>query len=279
MSSPFFKDLLCLPQPPDAELVDDLPVISLPEGTGLLNTLISLLYSIPSVIPGSYEEVFAILATCQKYDMVSAQSHIREEMKRGTFPGPVGAETFSAYVTARRMGLILEMENAARLTLASPMTFEFVGEGLRTFNGRALGDLIRYRKRCRDSLVSCLDSFFQVSSRVQLWENCQNVSSVTGGTAPTSWLRELFSSMRIKMQKATHAIFSPSDTLEEYLAALMDHTSSSYRCRDCIRMQLTEGVFKVLENELIQAADKVNTAFLSSTDLPIDCSYDLQMLW
>ena len=40
MSSPFFKDLLSLPQPPDAEIVDGLPVVALPEDSGLLNSLI-----------------------------------------------------------------------------------------------------------------------------------------------------------------------------------------------------------------------------------------------
>jgi hypothetical protein len=46
MSSPFFKDLLSLPQPPDDELVDGLPVVALSEDAGLLNSLISLLYPI-----------------------------------------------------------------------------------------------------------------------------------------------------------------------------------------------------------------------------------------
>jgi len=265
MSSPFFKDLLSLPQPPDAELADDLPVIPMSEGSNLLNTLISLLYPIPSVIPGSYEGVFDLLAACQKYDMVSVQSHIREEMKRGTFPGPVGAEAFNAYAIASRMGLVPEMENAACLTLAYPMTFEFVGEGLRSLNGRALCDLIRYRKRCRDSLVSCLDSFFKVSSRVQLWARCREepVEDIARH-GPTVWLRNLFSSQRNKLQKCfTHAIFSPSDTLEEYFAALRGHTS----CKFCMRALTTEGntFFKELEDELAQAVDKVNTTFLNST--------------
>ena len=39
MSSPFFKDLLSLPQPPDSELVDGLPVVTLPEDASLLNSI------------------------------------------------------------------------------------------------------------------------------------------------------------------------------------------------------------------------------------------------
>ena len=147
MSSSFFKDLLSLPQPPDDELVDGLPVIQLPEDAGLLNSLISLLYPIPSVIPDSYEKVFASLAACQKYEMESVQSSIRAAIKLGKIPAPIKAEGFSAYAIASSMRLVPEMEDAARLTLGQPMTFESLGEGLRPFKGRALCDLIRYRKR------------------------------------------------------------------------------------------------------------------------------------
>ena len=149
MSSPFFKVLLSLPQPPDDELVDGLPVIQLPEDAGLLNSLISLLYPIPSVIPDSYEKVFALLAACQKYEMESVQSNIRAAIKLGKFPAPLKAEGFSAYAIASSMRLVPEMEDAARLTLGQPMTFESLGEGLRSFKGRALCDLIRHRKRTK----------------------------------------------------------------------------------------------------------------------------------
>ena len=149
MSSPFFKDLLSLPQPPDDKLVDGLPVVRLLESSGLLNGLISLLYPVSPVKPSSYEKVFALLAACQKYDMVSIQSNIRDAVKLGKFPAaPVGTEAFGAYALASSMGLVPEMENAARLTLKYPMTFESLGEGLRSFKGRALGDLVSYRKRC-----------------------------------------------------------------------------------------------------------------------------------
>ena len=146
ISSPFFRDLLSLPQPPDDELVDGLPVIALPEDAELLNSLISLLYPIPLVIPGSYQKVFALLAVCQKYEMESVQFIIRAAVKIGTFPAPVAAEGFGAYAIASSMGLVPEMEDATRLISSQQMTFESLGEGLRSFKGRALYDLIRKRR-------------------------------------------------------------------------------------------------------------------------------------
>jgi hypothetical protein len=66
MVSPFFKDLLSLPQPSDSEIVDGLPVIQFPENSELLTCLISILYPIPTVMPISYEKVLYVLATYQQ---------------------------------------------------------------------------------------------------------------------------------------------------------------------------------------------------------------------
>ena len=68
MTSPFFRDLLSLPQPSDSESVDGLPVIQLPEDSKLLNCLVSILYPIPTVIPYSYEKVLLLLSTCSEYN-------------------------------------------------------------------------------------------------------------------------------------------------------------------------------------------------------------------
>ena len=168
MSSPFFDDLFSLPQPPDDELVDGLPVVQLPEGADLLNSLISLLYPIRRVDPGSYEKVFALLSACQKYDMVSIQTYIRDEVKRGTFPAPTKVQAFSAYAIASSMGLNPEMEHAASLTLDLPMTFESLGEGLRSFKGRALGDLVRYRVASNSSSQGGFSSSRRLWSRRRL---------------------------------------------------------------------------------------------------------------
>ncbi|KAH9989308.1 hypothetical protein BJV77DRAFT_1160545 [Russula vinacea] len=90
MVSPFFKDLLSLPQPSDSEIVDGLPVVQLPESSELLNSLLSILYPVPTVMPNSYEKVLYLLAACQKYDMISVQSSIRAEVSRGAFLAPDG---------------------------------------------------------------------------------------------------------------------------------------------------------------------------------------------
>ena len=65
VASPFFKDLLSLPQPSDSESVDGLPVVQLHENSELLSSLISMLYPVRPVIPSSYDKVLSLLATRQ----------------------------------------------------------------------------------------------------------------------------------------------------------------------------------------------------------------------
>jgi hypothetical protein len=123
MASPFFTNLLSLPQPSDGESVDGLPVVTFTEDAEVLNSLVSMLYPIHPVIPDSYDKVLHLLAACQKYDMDPIQSSIRAEISREGSPAPVGAEVFRAYAIASSKGLVPEMEKAARLTLDYPMTF------------------------------------------------------------------------------------------------------------------------------------------------------------
>lgn len=62
MVSVFFRDLLSLPQPSDGETTDDgLPVVRLHEGSELLNSLISILYPVRTMIPTSYGKVMYLL--------------------------------------------------------------------------------------------------------------------------------------------------------------------------------------------------------------------------
>ena len=177
MVSPFFEDLLSIPQPSDSESIDGLPVIQFSEDAELLGTLVSMLYPVRRVKPDSYEMVLNLLAACQKYDMVQVQSSIRAKVNRGTFPAPVGTEGFRAYAIACNKGLIPEMEKAAHMTLDHPMTLETLGEALLVFDGSALRDLARFRERCRDNLFLCLKSSLEAQGTNSWYcPNCGNWS-------------------------------------------------------------------------------------------------------
>ena len=257
MVSPFFGDLLSLPQPSDSETVDGLPVVQLSEDAELLNSLISMLYPVPRVIPDSYDKVLYLLAACQKYDMAQVQSYVRAEVDRGSFPGPVGTEVFRAYAIACGKGLIPEMEKAARLTLDHPMTFETLGESLRFFDGSALRDLARFRMRCRDNLVSACLSFQAPREGFSFSSYCSRCRNSTMQWDAKGFQQALLRDDDSKMQEFTDPL-KLSKIREEYSKALQSYV----KCRACARVGeiVNDRIpHAELESKLAEALDQVHT--------------------
>jgi hypothetical protein len=175
-SSPFFRDMFSLPQPQPSndESAGELPIVPVPEDAAVLNSLVSMLYPVPPVIPKSSDAILALLSAAQKYDMVTVQSSIRAEAsRRAMLLSPPRAEAFRMYAIACSRGLIPEMETAAHLTLDHPLTFESLGRALRSFEGWALRDLVDFRTRCTSNLSSQLQSFLDKRNGPSLfWVGC-----------------------------------------------------------------------------------------------------------
>lgn len=200
--------------------------------------------------------------------MESIGSLIRTKVESGEFPEPEGTETFAAYAIACDKGLIPEMEYAARLTLAQPMTFDTLGKGLRLFKHQALRDLANFRQRCLDNLVTCLRLYLEVgpSGPSKLWVGCPEVMSSTPSyeeckqsRALPKWLEQFFLRKLndLKRDKIAHPIFKQSILWEEgeYRAALKSHDD----CNFCLRIQAING-FKHsqdLYSAMRQAIEKV----------------------
>jgi hypothetical protein len=208
--------------------------------------------------------------------MVSVQSLIRAEVSRGEFPAPKGAEAFSAYVIASNKGLIPEMENSARQSLEHPMTFEIFGEGLRWIEGWALRDLANFRKRCRDNLVACFESFLQLGQPpFNIWVPCVDCrhfarySSFNKTGASPDWLIQLFQNRIDESRDGfSKPFFNPRRIRWEYLSALNAHIGPNI-CISCtnVHVQKGEALCKELEDKLTQALGEVRTT--SSTLLNI----------
>ena len=222
-------------------------------------------------IPNSYYKVLYLLAACQKYDMALVQSSIRTKVEFGEFPAPKGNEAFPAYAIASGKGLILEMETAAWQTLDLPMTFEILGEGLRLFDGWALRDLANFRKRCRDTLVPCLNPFLEVQppGPSSIWVGCPEVMPPPNPKQWNTyqanrvqllpiWLSQLLSlnQNNLKVQKFTHPLDIHSRIRGEYFTALQNHGN----CYFCLGVHIRHGstFCAELENKLTEARDKVS---------------------
>lgn len=200
--------------------------------------------------------------------MVSAQSFIRTEVSCGRFPAPTGVEAFPAYAIASGKKLIPEMENAARQTLKHPMTFEIFGDGLRLFEAWALRDLASYRKRCRDNLLACFESFLKLGQPpFNIWTSCTDDSYSTSsdktGYSP-AWLTELFQkNLNDSREAFSKPLFNPRSIRGEYLSALKAHLSS-LNCVSCTKVHSLNGesFCKALEDRLTQALSEVCTFFV-----------------
>lgn len=287
-SSQFFKDMLSLPQPSSNETADGLPVVRLPEDAEIVRALITVLYPIPSEIPPSYERVLALLGAAQKYDMPAVLRTIRAEVLYKGLPAPAPAQAFRAYAIAFSKGLSSETKSAARLTLDYPLTFETLGDDLPLFMGSALSVLADYRNVCRDSVVSCLESFLDVrNGPSKIWVGCHTQSSgpdqplgkrprassamtsilestphkIDECTLP-SWLHELFTQQIEELkQHFTKSLIKPSSIREKYLAALRKHSPAKSCCITCMVVHTHGGerYCVELEQKLTRARNKVST--------------------
>jgi hypothetical protein len=268
-------DMFSLPQPSDLkDVVNGLPLVQVSEKADVLRALITVLYSIPSEIPLSYTEVLALLAASQKYEMSAIQTFIRAEVAREDLLGPNGAESL-VYAIARKSRLLPEARTAALLTLNHPLTFKSLGEGLKQFEGWALRDLARFRKSCRDNLLSCLESYLDNQNGPStIWGYCSqlniptepdyygNVRPVTGPTPPL-WLRDLFTKRIGELKESfTNPLLTSSSIREQYLEALRVHIQTSGGCT-CLQTHALQGEeYGVeLEQRLSDVLDEASPVF------------------
>ena len=261
LSSPFFNDMFSLPQPSDQDVVDGLLVVRLSEDADVLNRLLTMLYPIPSMIPNPYDKTLRLLAASQKYEIDGVQSRIRAEIQGKNLPMPTGAATFHAYVIASIGGWSSERETLARLTLNFPMTFEYFCDELPSFEGWVLRDLISFRKRCRDNLISCFKSFLNLRTPpFNLWTSCLPSAYVSTHTGRLpSWLVDLFQKRLTELGQAfTNPLPNTSNIREEYLSTLLAHVASN-RCLSCPKVHAINGetFCKEIENRLALAIGKV----------------------
>lgn len=260
--------MFSLAQPADDEIVDGFPVIRLSENAEALHSLITVLYPIPSAIPNSYDKVLDLLAASQKYDMAAVQSSIRAEVSRKAYMTLIKTGTFHAYAIACSKQLAPEMESAARLTLDNPMTFESIGDELGLFDGWALRDLARFRKRCRDSIVLCLETFLDPQDGPsKVWVGCLPTKAPTPVSWSTTreppviagWLHDFISHNVRELQTSfTRPLLERSNFRKQYLTALKTHIRVT-NCTFCPKQHVMEGesFWEVLQNKVTLARDMV----------------------
>ena len=258
ISSPFFHDMFSLPQPLDSEVVDGLHVVQVSEDAEILHSLLTVLYPIPSVIPDSHEQSLALLAASQKYHMDTVLSTFRSIISRQL---PTTEAPFRAYAIASSKQLLPEMESAARLTLDHPMTFEAIGDALPLFEGSALSDLVRFRKRCHGNLLSFFGGFVNGSDSLsKIWFDCpQTKRTPFNKIKLAGWIVDLIRQHTKNLNETyVNTLIKPSSLRKEFVEALRAHISSK-KCSSCATVYAMEGeAFRdQLRRRITKARDNV----------------------
>jgi hypothetical protein len=128
-----------------------------------------------------------------------------------------------------------------------------------------LRDLVNFRRRCKDNLITCLDSFLKVQppGPSNMWVNCPIRDTFHHGQnrlLPT-WLTQFLSRNQndLKLQKFTHPLDIHSRIRQEYFAALQTHLG----CNVCLGVHATKGpaFCAELENKLAEARELVSHSF------------------
>ena len=262
--------MFSLPQPPNDEAVDGLPVLHLSENAEILNSLISMLYPVTPAIPETDDNILALIAATQKYDMAAVRSSIRAEVSRRGLLTPKGAEAFRVYAVACRKRLYPEMAITARLTLDYPMTFEYLGETLRSYEGWALRDLANFRQRCSDRLRTCIQSFLDFwNGPSKIWVGCPSPAPFIRFSQPedndpgifATWLQKLLWKIEPVGVPAIHTL-NPRQFRQEYLEALQEHVRQK-DCHFCTKVHTMQGeAFCVeIEKGMAQARNIIYSIF------------------
>ena len=156
IASVVFEDMFTAPGPPPHEKGQDVPIINLTEDSKTLHHLLTAIYPVDSVIPGTLEDALFLLATCQKYEMDSTALCVRALLKERVPPLVTALNSFRAYGIASRYHLKEEALFAARLTLERSMNFDACSEDLHFISGADLFRLWEYHNECIKAARNCI---------------------------------------------------------------------------------------------------------------------------
>ena len=263
-SSPFFRDMFSLPQPANDIAPDGLPVLRLSEVAEVLDSLISMLYPVPPEMPSSIDNILALLAATDKYDMSAVQSFIRAEVSRRGLLSPTDSSgVLHMYAVACNKRLGPEMETAARLSLNYSLTFEGVGEELRLLDGWALRGLADFRLRCVRDLISRMESFSDgQNGPSKIWAGCPSVDDPLN---PPWWLYCLFQVENSEWVSFAEAVPTSLQFRHEFLESLQDHINEK-DCHFCLKVYTLKGERYCAEMcEMLEQARNIPTQILGGT--------------
>ncbi|TDL26736.1 hypothetical protein BD410DRAFT_836566 [Rickenella mellea] len=170
-TSPFFRDLLSLPQPPDSTpdgpaVEDGLPVIPVTESSATLDSLLRICYPIQSPAIFSLVTIENVLKAALKYDMEVAVSKMREALQASHFQS--GYYAVEVFVVACDLKLEDDARAAARNTLKDPLFGPFDAY-LERISAAVYHRLLKYHQRASAKASSTFADSSNARQELQSW--------------------------------------------------------------------------------------------------------------
>jgi BTB/POZ domain len=224
-SSPVLAELVRgVPISPDpGEPGASLALVQLPHNHNILSCLLTFIFPVPPILPLTTGQTMELLSVAQKYEMNSVLTHIRDRVARQdpSFVHPENA--LYVFSLAQKYKLRNEALQAARITLATSLTFDDLDFQLEIMPGAFLYELWKYHQRVRGNLLLDLLGFRMTGARGTLKDlHCVKLSSF----GIPSWLEDYIESIRN----------APSCfDLTKFHMSLTRHTLSS-GCASCASM-------------------------------------------
>lgn len=153
-ASPFFHDMLTLPQPTTP---NEPPLVSVSETCGTLDTLLRFVYPLPDPVINSLDELVPILAAAAKYDFTAVISALRKLLVQPHF---IKTSPTRVYAIACRYDLEHEAKFASSFTLGSNILDSPLSDDLKyitAFSYHRLLDLHRRRALAAQALLKIPD--------------------------------------------------------------------------------------------------------------------------
>ncbi|KAI0255962.1 hypothetical protein BJV78DRAFT_1174766 [Lactifluus subvellereus] len=140
--------MFSLPQPSGTDASQhSLTAIDLPESSGALAALLTVIYPVSSETaePRPSNDLIAALEAARKYDMTTASRCLLQDFENSAFVQGNPVEAFCAAYT-QKLGDAARI--AARASLKRRLNLDDIGDGLEHTNGPALHRLWRYHRAC-----------------------------------------------------------------------------------------------------------------------------------
>jgi hypothetical protein len=280
MASPIFRDMFSLPQSKGSDInsdphdaVEGKPYVQMVEDAATLHRLLTLIFPVNVVLPGTFAEAAPLYSVLQKYEITSRAKVLRTLLAVEGRCLITKFNAFHAFALGHQYRLREETLFAAYVTLQLPLTFPSISSALSNFSGASLSMLYQYREKCCNAATTCLalardgksrsaEKFIRLapSSATANIKVTNIMMTKTGETrTPAKWWAEYFSVCIEDILSDPSGALAPKDIFDvKKISSEFSKHDKLHSTTTKVREAAFEDVCKGILHELEQSLRKVS---------------------